>query len=85
MIFLNTCAAAIKSLKDLKNINYLTVHIILERPEMLKSVVKASKKYNKKLRVLAITFLQVFQIHQLKKMGHTKSIKDLVRKNKLFG
>ena len=47
----NTCASAIHSLKDLKNISYLTVHI-QGGLEMLKAVKKATKKINKKLKIL---------------------------------
>ena len=39
----NTCVAAINSLKDLKNISYLTVHIN-GGYEMLKAIKKTSKK-----------------------------------------
>ena len=44
----NTCAASIKSLKDLKNISYLTVHIN-GGLDMLKAVKKSSRLINKKL------------------------------------
>ena len=43
----NTCASAINSLKDLKNIKYLTVHIN-GGYEMLKAIKKSAKKINKK-------------------------------------
>ena len=49
----NTCASAILSLKDLKNISYLTVHIS-GGYEMLKEVKKAAKRINRKLKVLGI-------------------------------
>tara|TARA_B100000886_G_scaffold252009_1_gene177948 strand:- start:957 stop:1646 length:690 start_codon:yes stop_codon:yes gene_type:complete len=79
----NTCAAAIKSLKDLKNINYLTVHAN-SGEATLKSVVRATRKYNKKIRVIAITVLTSISNANIKKIGHTKSIKDLVRKQTLL-
>ena len=41
----NTCACAINSLKDLKNISYLTVHVN-GGYEMLRSIKKATKKTN---------------------------------------
>ena len=47
----NTCASAINSLKDLKNISYLTVHTN-GGLDMLKAVKKSSKKINKKLKIL---------------------------------
>ena len=75
----NTCAAAIKSLRDLKNITYLTVHTN-GGLEMLKSVKKSSKKINKKLKILGITVLTSFSDTSIKKIGHLRSIKDLVKK-----
>ena len=79
----NTCAAAIKSLKDLKNINYLTVHAN-SGEATIKSVVKATRKYNKKIRVIAITVLTSISNANIKQIGHTRSIKDLVRKQALL-
>ena len=75
----NTCAAAINSLKDLKNISYLTVHVN-GGLEMLKTIKKKSKKINKKLKILGVTVLTSFSNSSIKKIGHTKSIKDLVIK-----
>ena len=75
----NTCASAIHSLKDLKNISYLTVHMN-GGYEMLKAIKKASKKINKKLKILGVTVLTSFSNSSIKKIGHTKSIKDLVKK-----
>ena len=45
----NTSAASIKSLKDLKNISYITVHIS-GGLEMLKAIKRNVKKYNKRLK-----------------------------------
>ena len=73
----NTCASAINSLKDLKNIKYLTVHIN-GGYEMLKAIKKSAKKINKKLKILGVTVLTSFSEQSLKKTGHTKSIKNLV-------
>ena len=75
----NTCASAIYSLKDLKNISYLTVHIN-GGYDMLKAIKKASKKINKKLKILGVTVLTSFSNSSIKKIGHTKSIRDLVKK-----
>ena len=47
----NTSASAINSLKDLKNINYITVHANAGE-DTLKAVVKMAKKTNKKLKIL---------------------------------
>jgi len=75
----STCAAAINAIKDLKNISYLTVHTN-GGYEMLKAVKKVSKKINKKIKILGITVLTSFSNSSIKKIGHTKSIKDIVKK-----
>ena len=46
----NTSYSAVKSLRDLKNISYITVHLS-GGVEMLKAVKKAVKKYNKNLKI----------------------------------
>ena len=79
----NTSFSAIKSLKDLKNISYVTVHVS-GGIEMLKKVKKAVKKYNKKIKILGVTVLTSFSNFSIKKVGHTKSIKDLVRRQALL-
>jgi orotidine-5'-phosphate decarboxylase len=76
----NTCISALYSLKDLKKISYLTVHIS-GGFEMLKAVKLASKKINNKLKILGVTILTSFSNSSIKKIGHTKSIKDLVKKH----
>ena len=73
----NTCISAINSLKDIKNIKYLTVHIN-GGYEMLKAIKRKSKKINKKLKILGVTVLTNFSDKSLKKIGHTKSVKTLV-------
>ena len=75
----NTCGAAILALKDLKNISYLTVHSS-GGLEMLKKVKRSAKKINKKLKILGVTILTSFSNSSIKKIGHTKSIKELVKK-----
>ena len=79
----NTCEAAIYALKDLKNISYLTVHIN-GGLEMLKAIKKASKKINKKLKIIGVTVLTSFSNSTIKKIGHTRSIEDLVKKQALI-
>ncbi len=79
----NTCSSAIRSLKDLKNISYLTVHIN-GGLEMLKEVKKVSKKENKKLKILGVTVLTSFSNKSIKEIGHTKSIDQLVRKQAIL-
>ena len=73
----NTCVSAINSLKDLKNINYITAHIN-GGYEMLKAVKKSTKKINKNIKVLGVTVLTSLSEKSLKETGHTKSIKKLV-------
>ena len=74
----NTSAASIASLRDLKNISYITIHIS-GGIEMMRLVKKQAKKYNKNLKVLGVTILTSFSNSSIKKIGHTRSIKDLVR------
>ena len=74
----NTCRSAILSLKDLKNISYLTVHIN-GGLEMLKIAKKTAKKINKKLKILGVTVLTSFSNSSVKKIGHTRSVKELVK------
>ena len=73
----NTCVSAVNSLKDLKNIKYLTAHIN-GGYEMLKAIKGASKKINKEHKILGVTVLTSFSNQSLKKTGHTRSIKNLV-------
>ena len=79
----NTSSAAIKSLKDIRSISYITVHVS-GGLQMLRSIKKAAEKYNKKLKILGVTVLTSFSNSSIKKVGHTKSIKDLVRKQALL-
>ena len=46
---------------------------------MMRLVKKQAKKYNKNLKILGVTILTSFSNSSIKKIGHTKSIKDLVR------
>ena len=75
----NTCASAIYSLRDIKNISYLTVHT-QGGLEMLKMVKKAAKKINKKLKILGVTVLTSFSNSSIKNTGHTRTIKEIVKK-----
>tara|TARA_B100001063_G_C16754254_1_gene552150 strand:- start:941 stop:1630 length:690 start_codon:yes stop_codon:yes gene_type:complete len=74
-----TCSAAIRSLKDLKNINYITLHANAGE-ETIKSVIKTTKKVNSKIKILLVTVLTSMSESSIKKIGHTKSIKELVKK-----
>ena len=79
----NTCTSAVYSLKDLKNISYLTVHTN-GGFEMLKAVKNSANKVNKKLKILGVTVLTSFSDSTIKKIGHTRSIKELVKKQALL-
>ena len=74
-----TCSKAIKSIKDLKNIEYVTLHANAGE-ETVKVVVKTAKKINPKLKILLVTILTSISNRSIKKIGHTKSIKELVKK-----
>ena len=78
-----TCSKAIKSLNDLRNINYLTLHAN-SGEETVKAVVKTAKKINPKLKILLVTILTSISTNSIKKIGHTKSIKELVKKQALM-
>ena len=74
----NTSSAAIDSLKDLKSISYITVHIS-GGYQMLKEIKKIAKKNNKNVKIIGVTILTSFADSSLKQIGHTRSIKDLVK------
>ena len=78
-----TCSKAIKSIKDLRNVNYVTLHANAGE-ETVNAVVKAAKKYLPKLKVLLVTILTSISNTSIKKIGHTKSIVDLVKKQALM-
>ena len=75
----NTVGSSISSLRDLKNINYLTVHIS-GGFEMLLNVKKAAKKINKNLKIFGVTILTSFNNKTLKDVGFTSPIKKIVLK-----
>ncbi len=78
-----TSAAAIKSLKDLRNISYITLHANAGE-ETIKAVIKSIKKTNVKIKILLVTILTSFSNSSIKKIGHTKSIQELVKKQTLL-
>ena len=47
---------------------------------MLKFIRNAKIKSNKKLKILGVTILTSFSNSSIKKIGHTKTIRDLVKK-----
>jgi orotidine-5'-phosphate decarboxylase len=74
----NTVASTINSLKDLKNIKYLTIHIS-GGLDMLIAAKNSTKKFNKNLKLLGVTILTSFSDNSLKNTGHTKTIKEIVK------
>ena len=78
-----TCSKAIISLKDLKNINYITLHANAGE-ETVKAVIKTAKKVSPKLKILLVTILTSISNNSIKKIGHTKSVTELVKKQALM-
>jgi len=78
-----TCAKAIISLKDLKNINYITLHAN-SGEETIKAVMKTVRKTNPNLKILLVTVLTSISNSSIRKIGHTKTIKELVKKQALM-
>jgi orotidine-5'-phosphate decarboxylase len=68
----NTCRSAIKSIKDIKNINYLTVHVS-GGLEMLKTI----KSVSGKIKILGVTTLTSLDNKALKQIGYKKNVKQL--------
>jgi orotidine-5'-phosphate decarboxylase len=68
----NTCKSAIKSIKDIKNINYLTVHVS-GGLEMLKTI----KSVSGKIKILGVTTLTSLDNKALKQIGYKKNVKQL--------
>ncbi len=68
----NTCASAIKAVKDLK-LNYLTIHI----SSGLKALVSA-KKVSGKTKLVGVTILTSLDNKALKQIGHKNNVKKLV-------
>ena len=69
----NTCRSAIKSIKDIKNINYLTVHVS-GGLKMLKTI----KSVSGKIKILGVTTLTSLDNKALKQIGYKKNVKQLV-------
>ena len=68
----NTIINALKSLKDIKNINYITIHA-----SSGVQAIKAAKKITK-AKLLGVTTLTSFDKKKLKEIGHTKRIEQLI-------
>ena len=74
-----TAKAAIKSIKDLKNCRYITIHAN-GGLDMMKAIKKEAKKTNNKLKVLGVTVLTSLNNKTLKQIGHTKNVNQIVLK-----
>ena len=68
----NTCASAVKSIKDLK-VNYLTIHVS-SGLEALKAV----KKVSGKIKIVGVTILTSLDNKNLNEVGYNKSVKNLI-------
>ena len=68
----NTCASAIKAVKDLK-LNYITIHI----SSGLKAL-QLAKKVSGKTRLIGVTILTSLDNKSLKEIGFDKNVKKLV-------
>jgi len=68
----NTCASAVKAIKDLKA-NYLTIHISSGLDAL-----KAVKKVAGKTKIVGVSTLTSLNDAKLKQTGHTRSVKKLV-------
>ena len=68
----NTCASAIKSVKDLK-FNYITIHIV----SGLKAL-KAAKKVSGSTKLIGVTVLTSLDNKSLREIGFSKDVKNLV-------
>ena len=75
----NTALAALDSLKDLKNIKYITVHAS-GGLEMLKAVTKKAKKINKNIKVLGVTILTSLDNKSVQEIGYKNTVEKLVLK-----
>ena len=68
----NTCAAAIKSVRDLK-FNYLTIHINAGLEAL-----KLTKKFAGKTKLIGVTILTSLDNKAIKEIGFSKNVKELV-------
>tara|TARA_B100001123_G_C14999929_1_gene903130 strand:- start:149 stop:820 length:672 start_codon:yes stop_codon:yes gene_type:complete len=68
----NTCASTVKAIKDLK-VNYITIHISSGLDAL-----KAVKRVAGRTKIVGVSTLTSLNDKQLKKTGHTRSVKNLV-------
>ncbi len=79
----NTAISALDSLKDLKNLRYITVHAS-GGLEMLKAFTKKAKKINKNIKVLGVTILTSLNNKSVKEIGYSKTVEKLVLEQALL-
>ena len=68
----NTCASAVKAIKDLK-VNYLTIHVSSGLEAL-----KAAKRVSGKIKLVGVTTLTSINDYSLKQIGYDKKLKKLV-------
>ena len=68
----NTCASAVKAIKDLK-VNYLTIHVSSGLEAL-----KAAKRVAGKIKLVGVTTLTSINNYSLKQIGYDKKLKKLV-------
>ncbi len=68
----NTCASAVRAVKDLK-FNYITIHISSGI-----EAIKAAKKFSGKTKLIGVTILTSLNDKSLKQIGFNKKVKNLV-------
>ena len=66
----NTCASAVRAVKDLK-FNYITIHISSGI-----EAIKAAKKFSGKTKLIGVTVLTSLNDKSLKQIGFNKKVKD---------
>ena len=69
----NTCASAVKAVKDLK-LNYLTIHL-----SSGKEALRAAKKVSGSTKLVGVSILTSLDNKSLKKIGFNKNVKKLVK------
>ena len=68
----NTCASAVKAIKDLK-VNYLTIHVSSGLDAL-----KAAKRVSGKIKLVGVTTLTSIDNYSLRQIGYDKKLKKLV-------
>ena len=68
----NTCASAVKAIKDLK-VKYLTIHVSSGLEAL-----KAAKRFSGKIKLVGVTTLTSIDNNSLKQIGYDKKLKKLV-------